>query len=254
MGDIPVNRLVAVGFGLLIAWELLFLPISNLWLLFPREQPPLPAEIVTQYQHRGRTTSSNELQFCIESVGRVNDFWANATGQIPGWALFAPVIPEVGVFVDLTMESADGKSFAVRSHFEPSDPKSYYRFEMSQNRIFNRDGMFGMVFENWNPDSYEKYATHWKKTINDQAVTFEISYAKYIRWHVSQWEATHPDQKIESVKLGMRLFQTSKPGVVPVRQEPVVIPVLLWEANKPAVLKPYDPVWRVYVEMVKAER
>lgn len=250
-----MTRVISYLLGVFICWELVFLPLSNFWLFVPRELPPLPAEILTHdYQRTGRATPNDTLQAAAEAVGQVNDSWAIATGQIPGWSLFVPVFPEAGAFLHMRMETADGQVIDRRSPFEPDDAARFVRFQPADHRLFNREILYAIVCASWKRDSFRTRAPEWKDAINEHVLTFRPSLCRYIRWRIREWTAANPDADVTRVFLGVRVYPTNPVGSEPVRQDPVLVPLAKWDADTPDDLTAYDPTTGKYVPLVEVTR
>lgn len=249
-----MTRLISYLLGGFICWELVFLPLSNLWLLVPRETPPLPSEILSQYQRTGRATPNDTLQEGLEAVGKVTDAWAFGTGQYPGWALFAPTFPNAGAFIEMRFATTDGRIAEWRSPFEPEDAARYVRFKPADHRLFNREILYALIYANWKRDSFRTRGPEWKEAINEHVLAFRPSLCRYIQWRIREWQAANPGVYVTRVDLGVRVFVTNATSADPVRQDPVLVPLARWESDKPADLTVFDPTTVKYVPIMPVNR
>jgi hypothetical protein len=249
-----MTRLISYLLGGFICWELVFLPLSNFWLLVPREMPPLPSEILSQYQRTGRATPNDTVQAGAEAVGQVSDAWAYGTGQIPGWLLFAPVFPEAGAFLNMRLETADGQIAERRSPFEPEDAARYVRFQPVEHRLFNREILYAIVYAGWKPDSFRTRGPEWKDAINEHVLAFRPSLCRYVQWQIREWKAANPEAAVTRVLIGVRVYGTNPIGADPIRAEPVLVPLARWDADKPDDLTAYDPTTVKYRPITRAVR
>src|SRR5438876_11086356 len=78
-----------IALGLLIVWQLIFLPASNLLGLIPHGATD-DGELTDSRYNPGPDTGSSLVQKAIDLAGNTVDRWGFATGQVQAWWLFAP--------------------------------------------------------------------------------------------------------------------------------------------------------------------
>ena len=121
--------------GFFVCAQLVYLPLSNLMLVVPREPRPATAELIDAYQAEGRVSRFDAVQKPVEAVGDVCARWGELTSQPQGWALFAPRFGPAGAFLTLRFATPAGTT-ELRSPGEPADSAHYVRFNLVDHRAY----------------------------------------------------------------------------------------------------------------------
>ncbi len=230
-------RVVSYLIGAFVCVELVYLPLSNVALLVPREPRPVPDELLVSYQATGRVSESASIQETIEAIGSACDRWGEATAQVQGWSLFAPTFGKCGTFLTLQVTSSDGEQLELRSPFEPADVEHYTRFDARDYRLFYREMSYALVYSNWSPEAFERQGEAWRNDVREYVTVFRRSLTAHVRWRLEQAGLTDATRVVVAV----RVFPPPERGG-PGRPPPVMVPLARWDAERPDELAAYDPV------------
>src|SRR5216684_3308202 len=181
----PLTKAKRLLLGLFVIWQLLFLFTSNLLPLIPHGRQELD-ELTYDISLHGQATSIEPIQQAIEGISLVSDRWMEATGQLQGWSLFAPIFPPQAGFVAVEFRWNDGSHDRVHSRFEPSDPLHYARPPGTDSRLFNYESRFVILPAFWpesklGPDG-EPGQLEWSQAITERARVQWKSMHAYLRW------------------------------------------------------------------------
>jgi hypothetical protein len=236
-----MNRLPTYLVGVFVCVQLVYLPLSNLMLVVPREPAPPTPEFLDPYQAEGRVSRFDAVQAPVEAVGDACSRWGELTSQPQGWALFAPRFGPAGAFLTLRVMTTDGTT-ELRSTFEPADPTHYVRFNLVDYRAYYREMGYAILYSTWTPDAFTINDEAWRKEIAAHVRTFRRSMAAYVCWRLAQ--AGIGD--VREVIVGVRVF----PGAAPdgTRPGPVFVPLGLWQLERPDGVRAFDPVTGGYGE------
>ncbi|WP_148087561.1 hypothetical protein [Gemmata obscuriglobus] len=211
---------MSVLVGLFAVWQLVAIPATNLMLLVPLRpsgRPPEPS--ANTLQARGTFTDSEPLQRTAEAVGRVLEFWTEASGQEQGWSLFTPGPPPYSVFVATEFQWADGSRDTLLSRYEPRD---LTRPPLRAPLIHYRDHHFEtqFVYPVWYA-SAEAIAEHpqvWT-TLPDEIRASGAEIRAWLRGRLSVYSAANPHRtRPTTVVLKHRYISTPDP------KEPADVP------------------------------
>ncbi|HKB02441.1 MAG TPA: hypothetical protein VKD90_09480 [Gemmataceae bacterium] len=231
-----LTRVASCLLGVFVCIELVYLPLSNAIQRVPRRMAPLPDELLTRFDREGRVTDVEPVQSTIDVTGTACDRWGQLTAQGQGWSLFAPRFGENGAFVTLHVTATDGTTTELRSRFEPADPDDFVRLDLTNHRLFNREGSYAIVYAMWTPDSFAARGEDWRRAIAETVTTFRRSLSAYVRWRLRE-EYTGP--AVREVAVAVRVFLPPSNGT---RPPPLAIPVAKWVPDRPDQLVPFDPV------------
>lgn len=239
-----MKRLPSYLVGVFVCVQLVYLPLSNLMLVVPREPGPATPEFIDAYQAEGRVSRFDMVQQPVEAVGDACSRWGELTSQPQGWALFAPRFGPAGAFLTLHVTTADGTSTELRSTFEPADPAHYVRFNLVDYRVYYREMGYAILYSTWTPDAFATDGESWRREIADHVRTFRRTIAAYVRWRLTDAGFN----EVREVVVGVRVFPGTEPGADGPRPGPVFVPLALWEPNRPESVRPFDPVTGGYGE------
>ncbi len=200
----PSTRQVLVG--LFILWQLIFLISANLigFLKDNREYMPLELEQAVEAIAPGWPKEQGHAWQIMEHVAKTDRLWAEATGQLQYWMLFAPTIARECVFPAVELHW-DGETKLVLSENEPSDLNLYFRFGNYRLRRYESNLTLAL-----RPDACESLAEtneRWR----DRIRTFVTGYADildgYLSWRTGRALRDWPDKpRPDAVVLLMRRY------------------------------------------------
>ena len=265
-----------VALGLFVVWQLVFLAAANVVEFFPH-RPPGRDELIDfpeplQGMERPPGLASH--------VATVTDRWAEATGQYQVWWLFAPGFPPSAAFptVELSwpderppearnpppmmcaMPYIEGGNEWIRSDFEPTNPRAYFRPPGSGDRYFHYEVRLGLVLLHWDEATARDNADFWRAFRRERVSRQWKSIRAYLRHRLAQFQAEHPDRPPpEYASLHLRLYRTPTPEQPPgAFDHPVVETLARWRVAEdgPTEFLPvewYDPFARRFERLPRPE-
>jgi hypothetical protein len=192
----PLTNAKRILLGLFVIWQLLFLFMSNVLPLIPHGRQEHD-ELTDDINLHGQATSIEPVQRIIEGVSGVSDRWMEATGQLQGWSLFAPIFPPQAGFVAVEFRWQDGSHDLVKSRFEPADPLRYSRPPGTYERLFNYESRFVILPAFWpesklGPDG-RPWELEWAEAITERVRVQWKSMRAYLRWQRDRYMREHPN-------------------------------------------------------------
>ncbi|MBA4018889.1 MAG: hypothetical protein C0483_17110 [Pirellula sp.] len=253
--------------GLLVCWQLTFIPLSNLVDAFPHRTMTFDelSELREVYPEQ-RVESP-----LIDLAATATDAWSRLTGQYQMWWLFAPQFPSQAVFPAVALRwdaGADAPPIhppvLLRSAHDPADPGSYVRVPSSLDRLFHYEVRLASPLAYWKeadvaPDQMEG----WRQFFRDCVRRQSKSISAYLRWRLRTWQAEHvgvpsPSELILSVRIYPTNSQANRTAM---RGEPSEVPLarLPLNASDPtsdiqadaARLEVYDPFAKLFIPVAR---
>jgi hypothetical protein len=246
--------------GLFVAWQLVFLVVSNGLVFLPLAE----AEQGELTDSRGPIPG--EIPDSRLDVVKVINHWfqayAYATGQIQAWWLFAPTFPPDATFTLVTLHWNDGQSADVELHSaqEPQDPKYYFRMPGSNDRLFHYEMRLGLVGAFLDAKSLEDRATEWRDLFKERVGRQWKSMRAYLRWRTRCYLEEHPDLSMpDEITLSLRAYRTPLPGKLPPEWTPPLQQSLsrwhpAWDERQDYLpVEYYDQVHKVFSPLARKE-
>lgn len=249
-----IQQIWPKALGLLIAWQILFIPVANYLEFFPH-RPAGKGELL---DFREIAPGKPQPHQAIHTLSRVTDAWAQTTGQYQAWWLFAPEFPPASTFpaLQLTYEDSAGQPATtwLRSSFEPADTQNYVRIPSGRDRLFLYEMHLGIGLTWWDPEQpssspseSEAWKTHFRALILRQ----RQSLVHYALWR-EQEQATNVTPA-KTLILGMNRYPSPKSfEAAASKKMPTFIPMLRIcreSATKPwqvTSVEGYDPIAQDY--------
>jgi len=192
-----MNRLARVLLGGFIVWQLLFIPGANL----------LGLILATQKNGENSTgvnavepaaTGKETLQVGLDQVDKVLQIWAEWTGQLQGWSLYAPHVPTHSTFVvvefgwdeECAGQPGIGKRQKVYSAIEPADPGHYFR-PFNSFRLASYEANLCLPIWNWKEDVAAKGAA--RQQIEETVCRHQKPICAYLQWQRRMFQDRHPE-------------------------------------------------------------
>lgn len=253
----PRPTLVQRAVGLFVVWQLWYLAASNLMPLFPhgyRERDEMTDDMTLP----GTTTDVRFVQAGIDVTANVARRYGEATGQMQGWALFAPGVARQAAFlvVELRWRGEDGRidrTVRLASSFEPSDPTNYIHWPSSDCRLFNYEFRLTNPLWFWSEEDFQKDPEEWREWLTYRVYRQQKSLRAYMNWRMRRYLAAHPgESKPTEAVLLVRLHPIAPPGDdAAVAPSPYERPLAMWmPSHNNLGLKPvqvFDPVTERFV-------
>ncbi len=255
-----LERLAAKGLGLLIAWQLLFIPLANYLEFYPHRMAGTGE--LTDY--RELAPGSPQVYPVVNGLSRVTDAWAQVTGQYQMWWLFAPQFPPASTFPEVKVtwkdeaSDTDNETVSLRSSFEPPASGDYFRLSPGSDRLFLYEMHLGIGLTWWKPHEIPTDADEiadWQKHFRSLAQRQRQSLTQYALWRAEAYFAEHPDQKKQTheLVLGMNWYSSDKTAQAKALPPAEFIPILRLTRALDAsgiarvnLVEAYDPVSREY--------
>jgi hypothetical protein len=262
MQEIPRHRssLWQKIVGLFVTWQLVFLFSINLLAFLPLAEAD-DDELTDS--RSGAAGSLPDDQF--KSLKFINSSlmtWAQATGQLQAWWLFAPSFPTEATFPLVTLHWDKGASADVRLHAdqEPDDPTFYVRLPGSQDRLFHYEMRLGLVATAVDETSLQKFTSEWRELFKERVGRQCKSMRAYMRWRMETFGKEHPElPPPDEITLSFRVYKTPEPGTSPPTwAPPLEQPVARWlpslDGRKDCLpLEFYDPVKNHFTRLAAKE-
>ena len=226
-----LSNLRSTLLGLLVCWQLIFIPLSNLVDAFPHRALTHDelSELREVYPEQ-RIDSP-----LIDVAASATDAWSRLTGQYQMWWLFAPRFPSQAVFpaVELRWGADAGSSpihppVSLRSVHDPVDRRAYVRMPSSLDRLFHYEVRLASTLAFWNEaDVAPADQDAWRQFLRDCVHRQAKSISAYLRWRLHAWQAGHADVPAPSeLVLSIRIYPTVRPADAASRSgEPIEVPL-----------------------------
>jgi hypothetical protein len=233
--------------GAFVAWQLVFILLSNVLSLF-----------ATSGSDSAEGIKSSPTIAVGEFASDVMKRWAELTGQLQGWALYAPHVPTRAVFVAVELRWDDDPRWPVqeaprqliRSGIEPDDPFHYFR-PFGTFRLPCYEANLGLVMWTWDTEAFGEKPEFWRDALAANVRTNSPAIEAYLRWRLVDYVREHPKEPPpRQAVLVVRSYAIPAPGTRPWSWDgPTEQAVARW---RPAVEVPpdylpveaFDPVTR----------
>jgi hypothetical protein len=261
MDTLPPRRptVAQVLLGGFIIWQVIFLVVANVVVLFPHGQPDEGE--VTDLRRTPETPGSGGLaQTVVNGVADLTDEWTFLTGQVQAWWLFAPDFPTQSAFptVELRWDGSSESRPPVRlySVLEPENPQSYFRPPGSRDRQFHYEMRLGLIPVVWDEELIARYPDIWRQSLQTHVRRQCKSMCAYLDWRVEQYRHEHPDVPAPTeVILLFRVYVTPNSDQQQIAWHgPIEQPVARWQrcmvpSPRYLPLQWYDPAVRQFVDL-----
>ena len=249
--------------GLLVCWQLAFIPLSNLVDAFPHR-----ALTHDELSELREVYPEQRLESpLIDVAASATDAWSRLTGQYQMWWLFAPRFPSQAVFpaVELRWGADAGSSpihppVSLRSTHDPADPRVYVRMPSSLDRLFHYEVRLASTLAYWNEANVVPADQDaWRQFLRDCVHRQAKSISAYLRWRLRTWQAEHADVAAPSeLVLSIRIYptvrrmdaatQTGEPIEMPLARLPLVASGPASDVLSDAArIEAYDPFTKRFV-------
>jgi hypothetical protein len=215
----PKPTLAQVGLGLFILWQIIFMIGANAMGVVPHGFPE-EDELSDNRAVAIDSTDRAPGQRLLDATAEVMDAWAQSTGQIQAWGLFAPTFPVTALFplVELRWDDQN-PPVRLASFVEPENPLAYFRPPGSGDRLFHYEARISLIFAAWTPESFTSFAADWRAAMAQRIRRQWKSMQAYMRWQAANYQRRHPElPPPREVLLFVRIFHTPAFG------EPLIWP------------------------------
>ncbi len=266
--SIDLAHLRSTLLGLLVCWQLVFIPLSNLVDAFPHRALTHDelSELREVYPEQ-RLDSP-----LIDAAARATDAWSRLTGQYQMWWLFAPRFPSQSVFPTVELRwsgEADSSPIhppvSLRSAHDPLDPDAYVRMPSSLDRLFHYEVRLASTLAYWNEaDVAPADQAAWRRFLRDCVHRQAKSISAYLRWRARAWQAEHADVPAPSeLVLSIRIYPTVRQSNHATQAcDPIEVPLarLPWNGSGAAAevltdaagIEAYDPFAKRFIPISPA--
>jgi hypothetical protein len=201
--------------GLFVVWQLLFLLSSNLLSVEDairaalRKSPPAQRVAPDLFDGKGSTHSA------LRIAERVTLRWAELTGQVQCWQLFAPDVADVIPFLAVELHWEDGRPpVLLLSENEPAGPDRFvrvghFRLRRYETTLDLAPPPGGTPFDPRGED--------WASAVEQHVRAEAGPMLAYLRWRVAEFQRRRPELPPPTqVVLCVRLYRVPPPpGPVP---------------------------------------
>jgi hypothetical protein len=247
----------SVLLGLFVAGQLVYLLLSNLIQLVPRELPPPSGELDIRVQREGTATGVRPAQEVINSLGTAIDRYGELTGQVQAWSLFAPVFGTQSLIPIVECYCSDGsglKRITLIPKTLPDDPDHYFRFPSSYSRLAAYEYLLVVVYLNYSAASLAQRGPEWRTAVLARVRDQQKSLEAYFRWNLRMFQLRYPDLATSSeMILSVRIIPSPKPGEA-LRPPAFTVPLARWRPARQQGLRflsveAYDPTTGEFVRL-----
>ena len=249
--------LKSVLLGLFVLFQLIYLPLSNLMQLVPREMPEHRGELDIRVQREGTATNQRSIQEAINGLGTCLDRYGELSGQVQAWSLFAPDFGTQTIYPIAEFEFGEGQErFLMRN--EPlvlrADPERYLRWPGPNSRLVGSEFLLGVVYWRFSEESLQQRGPEWQKAVREHVRRQQKSLEAWFRLNLAMLKRTHPN--LPEPKAGILrvwIHPSPEPGE---RERPpaFTMPLARWipgrdphDRNLP--IDAYDPVTKEFVAL-----
>jgi hypothetical protein len=227
--------------GLFVVFQLLYLPLSNLLQLVPREMPAQEGDDI-RIQRVGTVTANRPVQETINGLGTFVDRYGEASGQAQVWSLFADFRNQ-SIYPIVEFEFGENdERFLMRN--EPvlmrSDPQRYLRWPSPSSRLMSYEFLLAVVYWRYSEQSLEQRGPEWRDAVRDHVQHQQKSLQAYFRFQLATLKRLHPElPEPRAGILKIVIHPSPKPGE---RNRPpaYTLPLARWSPD--SSIAAYDPV------------
>jgi hypothetical protein len=218
--------------GLFVAWQLVFIVAANVFFLLHqvalRQADGAPGVAIT---------------FLARALGP----YAEATGQLQGWSLYAPDVPHRVGFVRTELRWADGRSVKLPARNEPDDFSHFFRAP-GEGRLLNYELHLRLMLLTWTPEDGAKHADRWRHLVADELRLRGSALQAYLAWQRDRYLREHPGETAPGeLILWVYLYDIGPPGQTPWSWPgPTQVPLARWRPGREPgrgtlPIEAYDP-------------
>jgi hypothetical protein len=243
--------------GAFVLFQLIYLPLSNLVQLAPRELPIESGERDIRVQREGTASSIRPIQEAINGIGTAIDRYGEFTGQVQAWSLFAPGFGQQAVFPIVECFFLDGQRLVkikLRPTIEPADADDYFRWPGSYSRIAGYEFLLAAIYLNFSEESLAKRGAEWSEAVRDHVRQHQKSLEAYFRWNLRKVRRRYPDLPVpQEMVVQVHIVPSPKPGES-TRPPTLTLPLARWIPSRQPErsflpIDAYDPVANEFIRL-----
>lgn len=248
--------------GLFVLFQVIYLPLSNLVQIVPREMYKESGELDIRVQREGAATDVRWLQDRINNLGWTIDRYSELSGQKQAWSLFAPEFTTQSIFPVVLCESFPNdkhrRVIFKPKHF-PSDPDQYFYWPNYLSRLCAYDYLLAVVYARYTEESGRERPDQWRQTVFERVRRQQRSLEAYFRLNLAYFRESYPDLPTpKEMILRVAVFPSPQPGGHE-RPPMFMVPLARWVPDKPdkgsyLPVEPYDHVLQRFVPLEKEVR
>ena len=234
--------------GAFVVVQIVFLFAANLLPLLPHGRPDT-GEVMDDITLPGRTFESAWLQGGLDFAGTATRRYGEATGQMQGWSLFAPLVASQSPFVltELRWIDNDGrelKSEKISSQFEPANPKRFLTVPDGDVRLFNYEFRISHPLWFMTPEALAERPEQWQAWVPARVSRQQRSMRAYLRMQAAAYTKAHPDEPPPNeLILAVRLYPISPPhSSSDFDPPPIERPLIRWRPLAGETVDYFDPI------------
>jgi hypothetical protein len=173
----------------------------------------------------------------------VTSRWAEATGQLQGWSLFAPNVPTQAAFLMTELRWPDGRSVKLLSPTEPANLDVFFRAPGAA-RLLNYEAHLRLALLSWSPAEVKERPERWRQHVEGEVRRRGEAMRSYLQWRHREYVQEQPDAPPPSeLVLWVRLYDIPGPQASSASWgEPALVPLMRWRPGvaAPAGFIPYE--------------
>lgn len=236
--------------GFFVVFQFVYLPLSNYIKMVPVRIPEQHGELTDDQQRRRADTAPcrEPFQTIVDTTSWCCSRWADVSGQIQCWALFASCSERASFPIVELHWPDDQRREPVRitSHFQPSDATNYFFWPEPCCRVWNyeyRMTVFHMAATRKLLPDDEQYRRLCLENVRDM----RRSMSAYLRFKVDRYLAAHPGTpRPDHATLLARIMPNPSPGQSYRDRPPAFdVPVARWVPD--SILQAWDTTKQVFV-------
>jgi hypothetical protein len=246
--------------GLFVTWQLVFLFAINILAFLPLAEAD-DDELTDSRSGASAPVLEDQYQ-ALKVIDKGLMTWAQSTGQLQAWWLFAPSFPTQATFPLVTLHWNNAQSADVQLHSaeEPRDPTFYLRWPGSQDRLFHYEMRLGLIATGVDEDSLKEHTAEWRDLFQARVKRQWKSMRAYMRWRAETFGKEHPElPPPDELTLSFCVYKTPDPRTSPLTwAPPLEQPVARWlpslDGRKDCLpLEFFDPVRHCFTRLAPKE-
>ena len=256
-----VTRWKGYALGCFCIAQAIYLILTNAFQFLPRSYQEPASEIDIRTHRTGVLTDVKPIQAGIEMLGRCLDHYAELSGQVQAWSLFASSFGRQSIFPEIEVQTgdADGLVVHMNSTIEPENLETYLRWPSPASRLASYEFFLVSIAWNYSEESLRDHGADWQKGLRDFVRQNQNSLKAYLCWNNRMFHDRYPGRSEPGwLILKAKIYPSPAPGGV--RAGTVLeLPLARWSPCRRTAagfleVEPYDPLHHEFVTLSSKDK